>query len=93
VGRDDGRRDVRAESRRYGVGHDVWLGYSAPVLPGVEIGHVVRARYSDEDVTRLLRAAWWNWPIDLVTEHVRTNMSGTAAEIEDIAVERGVAVR
>ena len=72
------------------VGHDVWLGYSALVLPGVRIGHgavvaaasvvardvppyaivagnparVVRSRFSEEDVERLLRAAWWDWPID-----------------------------
>jgi virginiamycin A acetyltransferase len=98
------------------VGHDVWLGYSALVLPGVQIGHgavvaaesvvagdvapyaivagnparVVRTRYSDEDVARLLRAAWWNWPIDVVTEHVRAIMTGTAAEFERIAAERGL---
>jgi virginiamycin A acetyltransferase len=98
------------------IGHDVWLGYSALVLPGVEIGHgavvaaasvvardvppyaivagnparVIRTRYSDEDVARLLRAAWWDWPIDVVTEHARTIMTGTAAELEAIAVERGL---
>jgi virginiamycin A acetyltransferase len=98
------------------VGHDVWLGYSALVLPGVQIGHgavvaaasvvagdvppyaivagnparVVRTRYSGGDVARLLRAAWWNWPIGVVTEHVRTIMTGTAAELEGIAAERGL---
>jgi virginiamycin A acetyltransferase len=96
------------------VGHDVWLGYSALVLPGVEIGHgavvaaatvvardvppyaivagnparVVRSRFSEEDVGRLLRAAWWDWPIELVTEHARTIMTGTAAELERIAAEQ-----
>ena len=97
------------------VGHDVWLGYSAVVLPGVTIGHgavvaaasvvtrdvppyavvagnparVVRSRYSDEDVERLLRAAWWDWPIDLVTAHARTIMTGTPAELERIADDHG----
>src|SRR3954462_7268369 len=97
------------------VGHDVWLGYSALVLPGVRIGHgavvaapsvvarevppyaivagnparVVRSRFSERDVAGLLRAAWWDWPIELVNEHVRTIMTGTAAEIEGIALERG----
>jgi len=96
------------------VGHDVWLGYKALVLPGVTIGHgaviaagsvvpgdvppyavaagnparIVRRRYEDEDVERLLRAAWWNWPIELVTEHARTIMAGTPAELERIAAER-----
>jgi virginiamycin A acetyltransferase len=94
------------------VGHDVWLGYRALVLPGVTIGHgavvaaasvvvsdvppyaivggnparVIRRRYEDEDVERLLRAAWWDWPVELVTEHARTIMSGTPAELERIAL-------
>jgi virginiamycin A acetyltransferase len=98
------------------VGHDVWLGYQALVLPGVTIGHgavvaaasvvtgevppyavvagnparIVRRRYEDEDVERLLRAAWWDWPIELVTEHARTIMAGTPAELERIAAERQV---
>jgi virginiamycin A acetyltransferase len=93
------------------VGHDVWLGYRALVLPGVRIGHgaivaaasvvsadvppyaivagnparVVRRRYDDEDVARLLRAAWWDWPIELVTRHARAIMSGTPAQLEQIA--------
>jgi virginiamycin A acetyltransferase len=101
------------------VGHDVWLGYSALVLPGVTIGHgavvaagsvvardvpsyavvagnpaqVVRSRFSEEDVERLLRAAWWNWPIDLVTDHARTIMTGTAAELDRIASEHGLRER
>jgi virginiamycin A acetyltransferase len=98
------------------VGDDVWLGYSALVLPGVTIGpgavvaagsvvardvppyavvagnpaRVVRSRFSEEDVERLLRAAWWNWPIELVTDHARTIMTGTAAELDRIATEHGL---
>jgi virginiamycin A acetyltransferase len=98
------------------VGHDVWLGYSALVLPGVTIGHgavvaagsvvardvppyaivagnparVVRPRFSEGDVERLLRAAWWDWPIELVTEHARTIMGGTPADLERIAAAEGL---
>jgi virginiamycin A acetyltransferase len=98
------------------VGHDVWLGYGALVLPGVTIGHgavvaaasvvardippyavvvgnparVVRSRFSADDVERLLRAAWWDWPVELVTEHARTIMAGTPGELERIASEHGV---
>lgn len=50
----------------------------------------VKQRYSDEDITRLLAAAWWNWPVDLVTAHVRAIMAGTPAEIEKIARENGL---
>ena len=96
------------------VGHDVWLGYQALILPGVRIGHgavvaaasvvtaevppyaivagnparVIRRRYADDDVDRLLRAAWWDWPIALVTEHARTIMAGTPEELERIAASR-----
>jgi virginiamycin A acetyltransferase len=98
------------------VGHDVWLGYRALVLPGVRIGHgavvaaasvvtaevpayaivagnparVVRRRYAEEDSARLLRAAWWDWPIALVTEHARTIMAGTPAALEQIATSHGL---
>ncbi|HYF28356.1 MAG TPA: CatB-related O-acetyltransferase [Baekduia sp.] len=99
------------------VGHDVWLGYQALVLPGVRIGHgavvaaasvvaadvppyaivagnparVVRRRYEDDDVARLLRAAWWSWPLELVTERARTIMAGTPGELEEIARAHGLA--
>jgi virginiamycin A acetyltransferase len=97
------------------VGHDVWLGYRAVVMPGVTIGHgaivaacavvgadvppygivggnparLIRRRFDDADVDRLLRAAWWDWPADLVTEHARTIMGGTPADIERIARDAG----
>jgi virginiamycin A acetyltransferase len=50
---------------------------------------VIRRRYDDDDVERLLRAAWWDWPVELVTEHARTIMSGTPEELERIAAKRG----
>jgi len=98
------------------VGHDVWLGYEALVLPGVTIGHgavvaaasvvsadvppytvvagnparVVRVRFGGEDVARLLRARWWDWPPALVTQHARTVMAGTPAELEAVAAAAGL---
>jgi virginiamycin A acetyltransferase len=95
------------------VGHDVWLGYEALVLPGIRIGHgaivaaasvvpsdvppyaivagnparVIRRRFDDADVERLLRVAWWNWPPRLITEHARTIMAGTPQALEDVARE------
>jgi virginiamycin A acetyltransferase len=46
---------------------------------------LIRRRYSDEDIDRLLRIAWWNWPIEMITENVRTIWAGTAAELEQAA--------
>ncbi|MGW6918073.1 CatB-related O-acetyltransferase [Kitasatospora sp. NPDC054939] len=50
----------------------------------------IRRRYEDADIDRLLRAAWWNWPVELVTAHLRTIMAGTPAEIERIARDHGL---
>jgi virginiamycin A acetyltransferase len=46
---------------------------------------VLRMRYDEEDVARLLRAAWWDWPVERVTQHARTIMSGTPEALERIA--------
>jgi virginiamycin A acetyltransferase len=59
-------------------------------IVGGNPARVIRRRYEDEDVERLLRAAWWDWPVELVTEHARTIMSGTPAELERIAAESGL---
>jgi len=51
---------------------------------------VIRMRFGEEDVARLLRAAWWTWPIALVTEHARTIMAGEPADLERIAAANGL---
>jgi virginiamycin A acetyltransferase len=59
-------------------------------IVGGNPGRVIRMRYEPDDVERLLRAAWWDWPVELVTEHVRTIMSGSPADIERIADANGL---
>lgn len=49
----------------------------------------IRRRFDDADVERLQRAAWWDWPAELVTEHARVIMAGTPADIERIAADHG----
>jgi virginiamycin A acetyltransferase len=56
-------------------------------IVGGNPARVIRRRYEDDDVERLLRAAWWDWPVELVTEHARTIMSGTPEELERIGAE------
>ena len=82
----------------------VHIGHGAIVAAGSVVGsdvqpygivagnpaRLVRRRFEDADVERLLRAAWWDWPPGLVTEHVRTIMAGTPADVERIAAERGL---
>jgi virginiamycin A acetyltransferase len=33
---------------------------------------------------------WWDWPVELATEHARVNMAGEPAELERIAAEHGL---
>ncbi|MFF0286570.1 CatB-related O-acetyltransferase [Streptomyces sp. NPDC005262] len=53
-------------------------------IVGGNPARLIRQRFADDDVKRLLHAAWWDWPVELVTEHTRTIMAGTPAEIESI---------
>ena len=50
----------------------------------------VRERFSDEDIDRLLRLAWWDWPVNIITEHVRTIWTGTPVELEQAAKDAGL---
>jgi virginiamycin A acetyltransferase len=59
-------------------------------IVGGNPAQVLRVRYSGDEVAALLRAAWWDWPVDLVTEHARTIMAGTPAELEAVARENGL---
>jgi virginiamycin A acetyltransferase len=49
--------------------------------PAVEI----RRRFNDAEVERLERIAWWNWPIDRVTQHARLLMTGDVDALERVA--------
>lgn len=48
---------------------------------------LVKQRYTDADVERLLRIRWWDWPVEKVTRHLRVLMAGTPEEIETVASE------
>ena len=67
---------------------------TADVPPYTIVGgnpaRAIRQRFADHDVEALRRAAWWDWPVDLVTDHARTIMAGTPAEIARIAAEHGL---
>lgn len=43
---------------------------------------VIRKRFSDEEIARLLGVAWWDWPPEKVTRNVRTIMAGNIADLE-----------
>jgi virginiamycin A acetyltransferase len=64
------------------------------VAPYTTVGgnpaRLLKKRYSDEDIDRLLRVAWWNWPVDLITEQVRTIWTGMPFELEQAAKDAGL---
>jgi len=79
------------------IGHDVWIGYKATVMPGVNVGHgaiiaaesvvtqdvpaysivggnparLIRKRFSEDTVEKLLQLSWWDWPIEKISRHVQ----------------------
>ncbi len=59
-------------------------------IAGGNPARVIRVRYAEEEVASLLRSAWWDWPVPLVTEHARTIMAGTPADLEAVAREHGL---
>ncbi|MFI6043924.1 CatB-related O-acetyltransferase [Nocardia sp. NPDC051321] len=54
-------------------------------IVGGNPARLIRNRYDDKDIARLLAVAWWDWPVEHLTEHVRTIMSGTIADLEAAA--------
>ncbi|WP_189925473.1 CatB-related O-acetyltransferase [Kitasatospora xanthocidica] len=46
---------------------------------------VIRLRHTEADIARLLDIAWWHWPADHLTRHLRTVMSGTVDGLEAAA--------
>ncbi len=46
---------------------------------------LIRTRFPDADIARLLAVAWWDWPLDRITAHVPVIMSGSIADLEAAA--------
>ncbi len=83
------------------LGHDVWVGAGATILPGATVGsgavlaaktvvrgavppyavvagnpgRVVRFRFDERTIQRLLNVAWWSWSEARLREHLPALMS------------------
>lgn len=49
----------------------------------------IRTRFAPDEVALLLRVRWWDWPVELVTEHAAVIMGGSPAELARIGESRG----
>lgn len=49
----------------------------------------IKDRYSESEVAALVQIAWWDWPISVVTEHLRTIAAGTVEQLQEIADRLG----
>ncbi|MFD8707864.1 CatB-related O-acetyltransferase [Kitasatospora sp. NPDC059648] len=54
-------------------------------IAGGNPAKVIRLRYAEDEVARLLAVAWWDWPVEHLTRHLRTVMSGGVEELEAAA--------
>ncbi|MFI0462936.1 CatB-related O-acetyltransferase [Saccharopolyspora sp. 5N102] len=59
-------------------------------IAGGNPAQVIRRRFYDDDVELLQRIAWWNWPVQTITTHVRTIMGGDPKELAALARREGL---
>lgn len=78
------------------IGNDVWIGYNATIMPGVQVGDgaiiasnstvvrdvapytivggnpakLIRQRFTEEEIARLLELQWWNWDVEQISAQV-----------------------
>ena len=93
------------------IGNDVWIGASATILSGVNIGNgavigacsvvtkdvppygiaagnpakVVRLRFSEEEIAKLEKMAWWNWPDTKIDAAMPLLLAGDVAALHAFA--------
>jgi virginiamycin A acetyltransferase len=54
-------------------------------IVGGNPARLIRRRYDDETVARLLALAWWDWPLEHVTRNIPAIMSGSVDDLEAAA--------
>ncbi|MEV0683954.1 CatB-related O-acetyltransferase [Nocardia sp. NPDC050378] len=77
------------------VGNGAIIGTGAVVtadvpdygIVGGNPARLIRTRYPAAEVERLLACAWWDWPLDHITRHIRTIMAGSVDALESAAAE------
>lgn len=50
-------------------------------IVGGNPARVIRHRFPEEEIARLVALAWWDWPLQHITKHIRTIMSGSIDDL------------
>ena len=75
------------------IGHGAIIGTNALVTKDVEpytvIGgnpaQVIRKRFDDKTIVFLLQLAWWDWPIEKITENIQAITIGNLEVLKKLA--------
>ncbi len=55
-------------------------------IAGGNPARIVRKRFDDDTIERLLRIAWWNWSAETITRHLKLINSGDIEALEKTAI-------
>ncbi|GAA0779570.1 CatB-related O-acetyltransferase [Roseibium denhamense] len=52
-------------------------------------GRVIRMRFDEATIERLLEIAWWNWPVDRISRHLNAIRGADLALLEQASCDHG----
>jgi len=56
------------------------------IIVGGNPAKVIRKRYDDETIEKLLEIKWWNWPIEIITKNIEALLSNDIKKLEEIII-------
>lgn len=68
-----------------GTGALVTKDVEAYTIVGGNPAKVIRKRFSDETIERLLKIQWWNWPIEKITQNIDAFLKSDIEQLEKIS--------
>ena len=74
------------------IGHGSIIGTNALVtkdIPPYSIfggnpAQMIRKRFDEETIERLLSLAWWDWPVEKITKHLELITTGNIAQLNEV---------
>jgi len=47
---------------------------------------VIKKRFDDETIERLLAVKWWHWPVEIISKNIALIMAGTVIDLEKVQI-------